>query len=326
MITPLDGRHGDRLMQLLPSVAQGDLISVGVVNIVGRGPSVDLAAVGIEAPDDVWNLLVVSEIGWYVILSQECDIARDPAVEPCLVVCPVTLVDEGRYRQLRNGGYSPRDFPLPDPKLRVATGRSKSEPFFPVANQRFVTSVLKEALLAPDVRTLRPLTGRQQQRLRAWAGRRYARTPHPDAAEEHVLGKAANIVARYARSGAKGGERTLQVKLVHATDMWLVRCSELSVTLGPMLSLDRAKSAGLLVKATGDLDGHAVAAGSMKLGNEISATVTRDSGFRITIEPRTWESMSAGEFATFAPWVWESDPDPLQEAVGPDSEAGLHLR
>ena len=64
----------------------------------------------------------------------------------------------------------------------------------------------------------------------------------------------------------------------------------------------------------------------MKLGNEISATVTRDSGFRITIEPRTWESMSAGEFATFAPWVWESDPDPLQDAVGPDSEAGLHLR
>ena len=326
MTTPLDGRTGDRLRQLLQSVAQGDLISVGVVNIVGRGPSVDLAAAGIEAPDDVWNLRVVSEIGWYVILSQECDIVRDSTTEPCFVVCPVTLVDEGRYRQLHNGGYSPRDFPLPDPKLRAATGRSKSEPFFPVANQRFVTSVLKEALLAPDVRTLRPLTGRQQQRLRTWAGRRYARTPHPDAAEEHVLAKAANIIGKHARSGARGGERTLQAKFVHATDMWLVRCSELSVTVCPILSLDRAKAAGLLVKATGDLDAHAVAAGAMKLGSEISSSITRDSGFRITIEPRTWESMSAGEFANFAPWVWESDPDPLQDAVGPDSEAGLHRR
>ena len=300
-----------KLGQLLTSVAQGDLISVGVVNIAGRGRSEDLSEAGIEAPDDIWNLTVESEIGWYVVLSQECDIVRDPAVEPCLVVCPVTLVDEARYRELRSGGYSPRDFPLPDEKLRSAVGKKKAEAFFPVANQRFVTSVLKEALRAGDVRILRPLTGRQQQRLRAWAGMRYARTPHPDAAEEHVLGKAASIVAKHAREALTGGERTLQYKLVNATDTWLVRCSELTVTLCPVLTLDRAKAAGMLVKATGDLDTPAVAAASRKLANEISAAITRDSGYRVNVEARTWESMTAGEFTDFALWVWEDQPDPL---------------
>ncbi len=312
----LNDRDHERLRQLLRSVAQGDVISVGVVNIAGRGPSEDLSKAGIQAPDDIWNLTVVSEIGWYVVLSQECDIVRDPAVEPCLVVCPVTLVSRARYLELRNGGYSPRDFPLPEQKLRKIVGKGKAESFFPVANQRFVTSVLKEALLAPDVGVLRPLTGRQQQRLRSWAGMRYGRTPHPDAAEEHVLGKAATIVAKYGSEALTGGQRTLQNRLVHATDTWLVRCSELSVTLCPILTLDRAKAAGMLVKATGELDAAAVAAAARKIGNEISAAVTRDCGFRVSVEPRTWESMSAGEFTEFAVWVWENQPDPLLDEAG----------
>ena len=42
-----------KLGHLLTSVAQGDLISVGVVNIAGRGRSEDLSEAGIEAPDDI---------------------------------------------------------------------------------------------------------------------------------------------------------------------------------------------------------------------------------------------------------------------------------
>lgn len=302
---------------MLTSVGQGDVISVGVVNVAGRGPSAELSDAGFTPPDDVWNLTVQSEIGWYVVLSQDCDIVRDPDVEPCLVVCPVTLVSEERYRELRNGGYSPRDFPLPDAKLRAAVARKKSESFFPVANHRFVTSVLKEALLAPGVRVLRPLTGRQQQRLREWAGMRYARTPHPDAAEEHVLGRAASIVAKYGRELGKPGQRTVQSRLVAATDTWLVRCTELSVALCPVITLDRAKDAGMLVKASGELDTAAVAVACRKLANEIASTITRDCGFRISVEPSTWESMSAGEFTDRAIWSWEKPPDPLaDEASG----------
>ncbi len=208
-------------------------------------------------------------------------------MEPCVVVCPVTMVDEARYLELLNGGYSPRDFPLSDTKLRSAAGRRKSDRFFPVANQRFVTSVLEEALLVPDVKALRPLTGRQQQRLRAWAGMRYVRTLHLDAAEEHVLGKAASVVAKYSREAGVAGQQTIQHKLVAATDTWLLRCTELSVTLCAMVTLDRAKSAGMLVKATGGLDEDAVAAGCRKLASEIAAAITRDSGFRISVEART---------------------------------------
>lgn len=321
MTRELSGPDRDRLRQMLTSVAQGDVISVGVVNVAGQGPSAELSDAGITTPDDVWNLTVQSEIGWYVVLSQDCDIVRDPSVEPCVVVCPVTTVTETRYRELRSGGYSPRDFPLPDAKLRAAIGKKKSESFFPVANQRFVTSVLKEALLAPDVRVLRPLTGRQQQRLREWAGMRYARTPHPDAAEEHVLGRAASIVAKYNRETSTPGQQTLQHKLVAATDTWLVRCTELSVALCPVITLDRAKDAGMLVQASGELDAGAIHAACRKLANEIASRITRDSGFRISVEARTWESMSAGEFTDHAIWSWERQPDPLEDDVA-DSPAG----
>jgi hypothetical protein len=31
--------------------------------------------------------MLVSELGWYVVLSQDCDIARTTEVELCIVAC-----------------------------------------------------------------------------------------------------------------------------------------------------------------------------------------------------------------------------------------------
>src|SRR3954468_294211 len=155
------------LEKILAGLGQGDLVSLGAVSVVGRGPTAALASTGQPTPaeDELWNLTVDSEVGWYVVLSGPCDIVRDPALEPCLTVCPVTLVDAGRYAQLRRGGYSPREFPLPAEKLRAACSVPKDTPFHPVADSRFIASIDKTALVHPNVQTLRPLTGPQQQRL-----------------------------------------------------------------------------------------------------------------------------------------------------------------
>lgn len=307
--------YAAKIEQILAGLAQGDLLSLGAVSVVGRGPTAALASAGLSQPaaDDLWSLTVDSEVGWYVVLSGPCDIVRTPGIEPCLTVCPVMLVDAARYRELRHGGYSPREFPLPYEKLRAACQQDKDADFFPVADQRYVASIDKTALVHPDVTTLRPLTGPQQARLAAWAGRRYARATHPDAVEEHVLKKVAPVIARLAVDGGAitPGKQSLQQKLVAATDTWLVTSTEKSVTLYPVLTEALAKFAGLLNTANASIDEGVVKAAVKRFNGDLASALTPGSGFGIKVVPTTWDSMSAAEYLDRPEWLWESDPDPL---------------
>lgn len=107
----------DRLQQVLRTLRQGDLISLGAVTLVGAGSADAVEAAGLEPDNDtLWSVTVESEAGWYVVLSQDCDIVRDPGEEPCIVVCPLDYVSERRWQQLRGGPYSARHFPIPDDK------------------------------------------------------------------------------------------------------------------------------------------------------------------------------------------------------------------
>lgn len=310
--------------KILAGLAQGDLISVGAVSVVGRGPTAALdeamheaarpADGELPAVDELWSLTLESEIGWYVVLSGPCDIVRDPATEPCLVVCPVSLVDNDRYRDLRHGGYSPREFPLPDAKLRAACGVKAGEAFNPVADQRYVAVVDKTALASPDVRTLRPLTGPQQGRLAAWAGRRYSRPTHPDDVEEHVLKRATTVIARLAREGGKlpAGKRTLEQKLVASTETWLIGSAEKSVSFRPVLTESSAKAAGLFNSREAEFSEAEIKAGARKLKSLLAASITGD-GFQISVAPVSWDGLTAADYLTLAEWYWEDDPDPLDD-------------
>lgn len=309
------GDVAPKTAQILAGLDQGDLLSLGAVSVIGRGPTAALASTCLEPPaaNELWNLTVDSGVGWYVILSGACDIVREASIEPCLTVCPVGLVDADRYHQLRHGGYSPREFPLPTDKLRAACGVAKEDEFYPVADQRYVASIDKTALVHPDVTSLRPLTGPQQARLASWAGRRYARVTHPDTVEEHVLKKVAPLVARLAAAGARldSGKRTLQQKLVAATDTWLVTSTERAVVFYPVLTEAYAKATGLFNPATSSIDEGVVKAAVKKLLGDIAAVVSADAGFRVNVVPTTWDAMSAAEFLDRPEWQWETDPDPL---------------
>lgn len=321
------GRRLTGIAQVLSGVAQGDLLSVGAVSVVGRGATealteaLDEATAGTfdadgETPpgaDDLWNLTVESQVGWYVILSGPCDIVRAPEIEPCLAICPVVLTDAARYAQLRRGGYSPREFPLPPEKLRAACDVAADQEFYPVADLRYVAAIDKTALVREDVRTLRPLTGPQQRRFAGWAGRRYARAAHPDAVEEHVLKKAGKVVARLAAEGAKlqPGKRTLQHKLVAATDAWLLTCTEMAVTFHPVLTEADAKATGLYNQRESGLDRSQIAAAARKLTSDLGSSLTPNSGYQVKVVPTTWDGMTAADFLERSEWCWEDDPDPL---------------
>lgn len=128
-------------------------------------------------------------MGWYVVITQDCDIVRDPNVEPWLVVCPLRQVTLAYWQALRSGPGSLRELPFPDGH-RVPT----ADGVRPIADLRFVTNVDKTALLHPSVQSLRPLPGPQRFVFGRWVGARCARVPHPDVLECDVLPKAAGVV------------------------------------------------------------------------------------------------------------------------------------
>lgn len=322
MSSPAAGHagHAGLLGRLLGSLDQGDLISIGAVNVVGRGGTDALSEVSdvtdelaTPSPDELWSLTMESEVGWYVVLSQACDIVRSPEIEPCLAVCPVTLVDQARYELLRSGAASPREFPLPAEKLRAACNVAAGTPFYPVADLRWLASVDKTAIAHPRLQTLRPLTPPQQRRLATWVGRRFGRAAHPDAVEEHVLKRAGRVVARAVADSTDVtvGKWTLQQKLVRSTEMWLVTSAEKNVTFTLVLTVERAKNAGLFNSADKSIDAKAAAAAARALTKDFAAVAT--GGYGVKIEVTTWDGLSAGEFLDRPEWTWESPPDPLAE-------------
>jgi hypothetical protein len=288
---------------------QGDLISLGAVSIVGRGPSSLLTAAGASSSEDVlWSVTADSDIGWYVVLSQDCDIVRDLQSEPCLLVCPLRWADTERWSTLRHGPYSPREFPFPADKVKPPAGKA------PVADIRVVTSIDKQALLSDQVATLQPLSAPQRERFAEWLGRRFARAPHDDLVTEHVLDPAARLISTVARravaDGVAGKNPSASGRLCLAVDEWFVGGNDKLIELVAMTSvasLDKVH----LVDADATIDVKAIESSRAWLENKLGTVVPAGSGYVIQLDVVTPDQITAGEFRTLAPWVFDNPGDPL---------------
>lgn len=307
-----------RLGSVLATLRQGDLIALGAVSMVGRGPSAVLDAAGGEpgGPDDVWSVTIESDVGWYVIVSQDCDVVRDVADEPCLLVCPLTYVPESRWLALRHGPYSPREFPFPDEKLSA-----RPEGQRPVANLRFVTSVVKEALLHEDVESLRPLSGRQHELFGAWVGRRFARAAHDDAMEADVLGpaEACILAALSAATAAQqaGKTPTSSGKLVLAAEEWYVAGTDKLVAFHVVVSEASLRHAGYDLDEEDDAGAGSasndVEAGRKFIEKKLRSRLPPDKGYAVSLEVWTLDQLSAAAYRELSPWVFERPGDPLAD-------------
>jgi hypothetical protein len=298
-----------KLQALLASLRQGDLISLGAVTLVGRGASPVLVDAGVEAEaDEVWSLTVESDAGWYVVLSQDCDIVRGREDEPCLLVSPVKYVPEERWLVLRHGPSSPREFPYPADKLPDRPGQR------PVADLRFVTSVDKAALLHESVDTLRPLSGRQRERFAAWIGRRFTRAAHDDLVVEDVLGPAGafirDIIGKARKAITSGKNPTASGRFALAVDEWHIGGSDKLVQFHAIVTAASLRAAGLANDA-GDIDETALEAGRTWIEQRIAARLPADRGYVCALEAWTLDALPASRYRELAPWVFEDPGDPL---------------
>jgi hypothetical protein len=299
--------HLDQRLRLL---RQGDVITLGATNIVGRGPTptVSEASPGTPVlPEQVWTLTLVSELGFYVVLSQDCDILRAADVEPCLLVCPLEAVPVADWEALRRGPYSPREFPFPETDtLALPAGTA------PVANIRFVTSMDKAALLAPTFRHVPALRSAPlRERFAGWLGRRAARAPHPDELEENVLAAAGERVRALARQFrqklAKGGLSPMQM-LVGAAEEWFLGPGEQLVPLQLVITPSSAARAGLWDDANADFRTQLIEKARASLAADLSKRAAPGLGYVVTVEVHTLDRVPALIYRTWSEWTWDAEP------------------
>lgn len=294
-----------RLEQLLRTLRQGDLISLGAVTLVGAGPSAATSAAAADVSDDaLWSVTVDSEAGWYVVLSQDCDIVRSSDEDPCIVVCPLVYVTEGRWRQLRSGPYSPRHFPFPDEK-----GLRPDESRWPAASLLYISSVDKTALLHDSVRQLSPLTGPQRARFGRWVARRFGRPAHDDLVERDVLSEAGARVRSLSKSYVKADSPTDVMRLVAAVEEWYVEAGDQNVKLHAVLTEASANEAGLWDNARGDWHTQRIEQATVSLRKDLAKRLPAGSGYALSVNATTLDRVSASQYLSWAVWTFEgSDP------------------
>ncbi|WP_077489872.1 hypothetical protein [Sinomonas mesophila] len=297
-----------RVGQILKTIGQGDVISLGAVNIVGVGASAAWHSIAEhegmperEPGEELWSLSIESDVEWYVVITQDCDIVRDPSIEPCLVVCPIKYVPKQEWQRFASGPTSPRFFAFPDSnKLPGLDG------LLPVADLRFVTSVDKTAILHESVRVLHPLSAPQRAGFGRWVGARYARVPHPDNLERDVLPKAAKIIRDLAARYAAGDRKDPEVRLVGATSSWYLGGNDKRVVFIPLISEATAKACGLWKAPSVDFDHHTIETAEKRLASKIRASLPSGAGYASNVSARTLQSASAADLLEWSEWIVEN--------------------
>ena len=298
-----------KLDQLLRTLRQGDLISLGAVTLVGAGHSAATAAAHADVGDDtLWSVTVDSEAGWYVVLSQDCDIVRDPDEEPCIVVCPLVYVPASRWQQLRSGPYSPRHFPFPDDK-----GLRPDDVRWPAASLLYISSVDKTALLHDSVRQLSPLTGPQRARFGRWVARRFGRSAHDDLVERDVLSAAGARIRSLSRSFGRSDSPTDVMRLVAATEEWYVEATDPNVKLHAVLTEASANAAGLWNNKKGAWHEQRINDATKKLRDDLAKRLPAGSGYALHVYATSLDVVPASQYvAAWAVWTLEGE-DPLAD-------------
>ena len=290
---------------------QGDVITLGATNIVGRGPSSTVAEASPEATvaeDQVWALTVVSELGYYVVLSQDCDIVRHVDVEPCLLVAPLEAVPLDHWEQLRRGPYSPREFPVPTSDLLDLPGGTA-----PVVNLRFVASMDKEALLTPAFQQHPVLrSAAVRERFATWLARRAARAPHPDALETDVLSAAGDRVRQLAKQTARAREKGTGMSpvqmLVGAAEEWFLVPGEQLVPLQLVISPASAQAVGLWDNNTNVFREDIIVQASRLLGADLTKRCTPGLGYTVTVQVHSLDTVPATMYRAWSEWTWDNEP------------------
>lgn len=285
---------------------QGDALSGLTLAIGGVGPASAEHLPSAEWPTDVhdgdaWAAALGSETGWYVLLSQDCDIVRDATHEPTVLVAPLVLVDQKDWDDLSRNSYSSRWYAYPSGKFSgMPHGKGLA------VDLAWATSVLKGSLGASTITVVRPLTGPNKRRYSEWLAARTGRAPFPDDVVINVLdpcyGTRARLSIRFDKATGPGSA-PVEARCVAATERWFVHHDGRLVTFLGQLTGPRLEAAGFLDAETGEVLADDLARGTSKLEAEIVRKMNRvneHSGYSIKVVLADLASVRADQFVNFS--------------------------
>lgn len=290
----------------LSPVQQGDVLSGLTLAVAGVGPEgVEHLPVGATrpevGPDDAWASPVVSETGQYVLLSQDCDLVRDPDREPTVQIAPLVLVDQMTWDDLNRNGYSARWYAYSSAKFTgVPDGQGLA------VDLAWTTSILKGSLTAPSVTAVRPLTGPEQYKFSEWVAARTGRVPFPDSVVINVLDPCYAVRKRLLgtfRKAAGPASAKVEARVVAAVDRWFARVDGRLITILGAVTGPRLQAAGLTDADTGEVLTADLTAGTTKLQAltvKAMNAVNPDSGYTVKIACVDLANVRASEFLQFS--------------------------
>lgn len=285
---------------------QGDVFSGLTLAIAGVGPDgIEHLPIGATRPQvgpaDAWAAPVVSETGQYVLLSQDCDLVREPAAEPTVQIAPLVLIDEAHWQDLNRNGYSARRYAYPSVKFSgVPDGKGLA------VDLAWTTSILKGSLAAPGVTASRPLTGPAQRAFTEWVAARTGRVPYADAVVTNVLDPCYDVRKRLLSAFNKAAgpiNARIEARVVAAVDRWYAHVDGRLVTILGSVSGPRLQAAGFVDPSTGLVLKEDLASGTTKLQNQVINAMNRvnpDSGYTLKIHCVDLAKMRADRFAQFS--------------------------
>ena len=286
-------------------LAQGDALSGLTLAVAGVGraggePLPKAMWPATVGDSDAWAIAVDAESGWYVLLSQDCDIVSDAADEPTVAIAPLVLVSDDEWADLHHNGYSARKAAYPSGGFDLPEGTKLA------IDLAWTTSILKGSIHTPDVRAARPLTGPQQRELGEWLAARSGRVPFPDDVVRLVLDPCYDVRKRLLASAVKadkaGATAKLEARAVFAATHWYAHLDGRLVTVLGAVTGTGLHRAGF-VHPDGSIDTVNLAAGVEKVQAEVIKRMNKadaHSGFQIKIVLIDLARMSAAEFVRFA--------------------------
>jgi hypothetical protein len=290
-------------LTVLSPLQQGDALCGLVLAVAGVGPAAPAGLPSAEWPIDVgagdaWGVTLGSDTGWYVLLSQDCDVVRGAGDEPTVLVAPLTLVDDEDWNSLVRNGYSARVWPYPAEKFPgVPAGKAL------VVDLAWTTSILKGSLASDTVRAQRPLTGPNRRAFAEWLAGRTGRVPFDDDVVTKVLDPCYDVRTRAAKQlASKGTSAPLDARALGTVVRWYAKVDGRTVdvlgeTSGPLLH-----AAGM-VTPDGTVNAADLEKGRLRLEQAMvrrMATVDSQSGYQLRLTIADLNRVTAASFRSFA--------------------------
>ena len=196
----MSGVDRDTLDQLVKVLHQGDVVDVAktVRFYSPDAPTWPEEVAGIPHEEPVMTMETRHQSGLSVIITQDCDLRRDIAAEPYVILAPLTEVDADRYEQAGNG-QSTRFFAYP-----AIDGHGDKQNL--VIDMRVLSSLEKTALLSSHIERVEcPLSPPGRERLRLFVGDRFGRVPLPDDIVRQVVVPVERALKRVTENATAAG-------------------------------------------------------------------------------------------------------------------------